>query len=163
MLSKIAAMSNLLQQNLKRRLALKKLSVAELERRTGLRHAVINIMRGKSKNPGVQVAHALAKELGCTVEQLLVDASATSGTVGGQSAPPIPLDTALSAEVFALVQECIQAQRGAAIVSMQDLIHCWSEAYLYCYNSPTKTLDQRFIVWFMQRYFETKRAQSSST
>ncbi len=64
-------MCNVIQKNIKRLLKDQNLSIAELERRAGLRHSVINIVHGRSKNPSVKIAHAIAKELGCTMEELL--------------------------------------------------------------------------------------------
>ena len=66
-----ACMDTDLQRNIKKQLEQQNISVAELERRAGLRHAVMNIMHGRSKNPSIRVAQAIAKELGCSMEDLL--------------------------------------------------------------------------------------------
>ncbi|MCA9749951.1 MAG: helix-turn-helix transcriptional regulator, partial [Romboutsia sp.] len=62
-----------LQRNIKYYLKQQGLTVAELERRAGTKHAVVNIVHGRTINPSAQVTQAIAKQLGCSMEDLLSD------------------------------------------------------------------------------------------
>lgn len=153
-------MTTALQTNIKRQLAIKKLSIAELERRAGLPHAVINIMRGKSKNPSIKVAKALARELGCSIEELIGEEEIKSLSALQQynnkveiealnENKNLPWDQALSKAVFDCLQECFSQRQN---ITVSSLITCWQEVYSYCYNSPNKTVDRRFVEWFINRH-----------
>lgn len=74
-------MNTVLQKNIKQQLKKQNLSIAELERRIGLRHAVVNILHGRSKNPSIHLAHAIAKELGFSVESMLTESIESVGGV----------------------------------------------------------------------------------
>ena len=54
------------------RMRAKNLTFYELQKKAGLKpHAVQNILRGKSQKPSAELLQAIARELGCTIEDLL--------------------------------------------------------------------------------------------
>ena len=61
-----------IQYNLKRKLSERKVSISEFEKEAGLKKsAVSNILIGRSKNPTVEVLSSIAKELSCSIEDLI--------------------------------------------------------------------------------------------
>lgn len=180
-------MSQILQENIKRKLKKQKLSIAELERRTGLRHSVINIMHGRSKNPSAKTTLAIAKELGCSIEELLTEQNYDStnyllddsckyaknnftnlNNEYNQSHSenkrnpklekdftPTKQDTPWEAELSLNTLTSIQAflSKHKLNPSMIELMNCWLEIYNYCHGTESKTVDERFVNWFMERNF----------
>jgi transcriptional regulator with XRE-family HTH domain len=137
-------MSKVLQDNIKRHLQVHNMSAAELERRTGIPHAVVNILHGRSKNPSLKTAQAIAKELGCTVEELLAEDVAAVVNPAKQAWNP-----GLYNEVFQMVFNCIQKLK---LQPEPEQIGAWlTEVYNYSLGNPELKVDQRFVVWLLSR------------
>lgn len=129
-----------MQTNIKKQLHAKNMTAAELERRTGIPHAVINILHGRSKNPSIRTAQAIAKELGCSVEELI-------------SEPTKPVNAGWNAQVyrsiFEAVYNCIQTKNIRPEPKLVS--ECITEAYTYTIGSPNQTVDLRFIEWLIAK------------
>ena len=138
----IYVMINTLQQNIKRQLQAKNMTAAGLERRTGIPHAVINILHGRSKNPSIKTAQAIAKELGCTVEELIAEE--------GAAQTPI---TTWRPEIYTAALVALNA--GIAQMNLQpkpEMVGKWlTEIYNYTIGSPRTEVDQRFVLWLLSR------------
>lgn len=163
-------MESILQKNIKERLEKKKISVAELERRIGLRHAVINIMHGRSKNPSIRVAQAIAKELECSMEDLLSNdnnAAIQEQVVFNQHISleddkenyhelkelskqwdPLLAKQALEALNKYLTDNKLNPQHT-------EIFQCMDEIYRYSYNNA-KQIDFLFVNWIAERFFIRK-------
>lgn len=130
-----------MQENIKRQLHVKNMTAAELERRTGIPHAVVNILHGRSKNPSIKTARAIAKELGCSVEELLAeDLNIKKNSTWNQELYAKVCDVVLSQI------QILQLQPTPKIVGM------WlEEVYAYSIESPELTVDQRFVNWLLER------------
>lgn len=134
-------MSTVIQENIKKQLQIKNMTAAELERRTGIPHAVINILHGRSKNPSIKTAQAIAKELGCSVEQLLEDDQNIKHTK--------QWNHELYTNVCSMVLSQIQALQLQPTPSM---VGKWlEEVYTYALGSPELTVDRRFVIWLLER------------
>lgn len=139
-------MNTCLQENIKKQLIEKNISAAELERRTGIPHAVVNILHGRSKNPSIKTAQAIAKELGCSVEELISEvpsiSSSTKNTVS-------TWDAAIYKQAFEAAYNCItqlQLQPAAA-----QLSECITEIYNYTIGGQSRNVDQRFVEWLLKK------------
>lgn len=132
-----------IQINIKRQLSEQNMSAAELERRTGIPHAVVNILHGRSKNPSLRTAQAIAKELGCTVEDLLSENDECIDT--GDWNPRI-YKKSFEAIFNAVLKAKVQPEPKV-------LSDCINEVYNYTIGSPTKVVDQRFVDWLLKKNF----------
>lgn len=142
-------MLSTIQTNLKNQLEKQSLTVAELERRTGLRHAVINILRGRSKNPSIKVAHAIAKELGCSIEDLITDFSSPRNTKPKADLNLVEWNNDLSKAIYnSLSHSILQKKAKLNINEFSDL---FKEVYSYCSGSPDQSVDNRFIEWLVAK------------
>lgn len=146
-------MNTVLQQNIRQRLKHKNMSIAELERRIGLRHAVINIMHGRSKNPSIKVANAIAKELGCSMEAMLTttDLKIENNVINNQpdSQPTIPWDVALGQAALKAVNDYVTAHQLTP--DLTAVWHCMQEIYCYALQLNDKQIDPKFTQWICQR------------
>lgn len=143
-------MSTIMQANIKKQLAEKNMTAAELERRTGIPHAVINILHGRSKNPSIRTAQAIAKELGCSVEELLQE---TPGIIEIAQQQEQPWDAELYKQVANIVCECIEkSQLKPAAMLVSKAI---TEVYIYTLGGPQKIVDRRFVQWLINRNLKT--------
>lgn len=138
-------MTTAIQLNIKRQLHAKNMSAAELERRTGIPHAVVNILHGRSKNPSIRTAQAIAKELGCTVEDLFAEEpQQTKATESNHT-----WDAQLYTDVFNAVIICVQKLK---LQPQPEAMATWlTEVYRYTLGSPDHKVDQRFIEWLLAR------------
>jgi len=138
-------MTNTMQTNIKKQLAEKNMTAAELERRTGIPHAVINILHGRSKNPSIRTAQAIAKELGCSVEELLSEVS-PKGTIENKK---YDWDPELYKQSFDAIYNYItnlNLKPKATLVA-----ECITEVYMYTVDSPEKIVDLRFVKWLIDK------------
>ncbi len=158
-----------LQKNIKDRLEKKNISIAELERRAGLRHAVINILHGRSKNPSIRVAQAIAKELGCSVEDLLSekkeayiksnddiatvrqnpDKNINTSTISCEQSQP--WNPFLARKALDVVNQYLL--ENGLNPETTEIFQCIDEIYKYAYNSPHKNIDHAFVSWIAERFF----------
>lgn len=140
-------MNDTLSTNIRQHLAERNMTVSELERRTGLKHAIINILHGRSKNPTIRVAQAIAKELNCRVEDLF--ASNPSNPLSNE-----PWNGDLYAEVVAgILARTVHKQIS------YHLARQWiEEIYQYVLKSPTKQLDEYFLDWFVDQKIKAPNA-----
>ena len=140
-------MTTTLQTNIKKQLHAKNMTAAELERRTGIPHAVINILHGRSKNPSIRTAQAIAKELGCSVEELINDASEQIQ----------PAQQAWDADLYLQATQAVCNYINKLNLNpTADLVSaCIIEVYNYCSQSPQKVIEQRFVQWMVDKTFKT--------
>ncbi len=142
-----------LKESLKRYLALHKISVAELERRIGQRHAIINIIHGRSKNPGINLTYAIAKALGVSIEAIiekpkLPNLSKVKKLSLQQVSDQDTLwDSALGQKVCDAVNSwmatnAVQASIKQVSCTLQDL---------YCYHKDLPELDPKFVDWLCKK------------
>ena len=158
-------MENILQKNIKKQLKKQNLSIAELERRTGLRHAVINIIHGRSKNPGVHSTYAIAKGLGCSIEELLAEenlniasknAALDNATLIALTAIEPLWDPILGKEVMDAINEFLITHQLK--VDINDVFKCIIEVYNYALENSNKQVDYQFANWMAERIFiKTKK------
>ena len=163
-----------LQKNIKARLEKHNISIAELERRAGFRYAVINILHGRSKNPSIKVAQAIAKELGCTVEELLAEAVQPPPADSVQQAKqPDPLISNANIQMNGGVNKLISQQlpwqpelAGAALAAVNQYLFdntvqppisavfaCVEEIYRYAILAECNKIDPIFVNWIAEKLF----------
>lgn len=135
-------MSKAIQENIKRQLQAKNMTAAELERRTGIPHAVVNILHGRSKNPSIKTAQAIAKELGCSVEELLSDETT-----------PRKNESAWNPGLYSAVFNAVYKEMlSLNLRPTPEQVGDWlTEVYKYTMGSKEQEVDLRFVQWTLQR------------
>lgn len=145
---------NALQENLKRHLEEKKISANALEKRAGLKpSAVQNILQGKSKRPAAELLQAIASELDCAIEDLLVEEpgqkkeTALAPNRASNRAPNWDLNLYIDA------LKTVQTITGAKKIPL-DKAHTLKmvdEVYLYSVKANKKTADAAFADWLLSQ------------
>src|SRR5581483_645813 len=132
-------MSKAMQENIKRQLQAKNMTAAELERRTGIPHAVVNILHGRSKNPSIKTAQAIAKELGCSVEELLADETNALPQTNIPITNNHVWDSDLYSQAFQVVnQHVIKAKLNTTPEQMGQWL---TDVYTYALGSKERVVD----------------------
>ncbi len=139
-------MTTAIQANIKKQLHDKKMTAAELERRTGIPHAVINILHGRSKNPSLRTAQAIAKELGCSVEELLAEPNAITTANHYINTTWLP---SLYKQAFEAVHNYILSH--ALQPEAKQVSECITEVYAYTLGSSEQIIDLRFVQWLVTK------------
>ena len=135
-------MNTAIQINIKKKLTAKNMTAAELERRTGIPHAVVNILHGRSKNPSIRTAQAIAKELGCSVEDLFAEEQDAHIISTNQT-----WNAVLYTEVFTVVTNCILTLN---LQPQPEAVAAWlTEVYRYAIGSADHKVDLRFVQWLL--------------
>lgn len=153
------AMPTSLQKNIKRHLRQQRISIAELERRTGIKHAIMNILHGRTKSPTLRVAKAIAKELGCSVEDLFNESYLEPKTLDVRDTTLTPqewlhwhgtlfLQTSQYVDQW-LTQHKLQCDYAQALQAIQEI-------YEYSLNNPMQQVDTHFADWFLKKCFAQK-------
>ena len=146
-------MTTALANQLSTRMKARKYSSYTLEKEAGLtNHSVLNILRGRTKRPSAEVLHAIANTLGCTVSDLLenkeifeVDDSSKSKTdlLDG------PYENAdLLQEAFEVVNAKIK--QAKLQLTLQQVLTCIEEVYLYSLQKKLDKVDEPFTEWFLE-------------
>lgn len=150
----------LLQQKLKSKMAKLGLSVHALEKQAGLkRSAVQNIIHGRSKNPSAQILQAIAKILGCNINDLISNSEVSysitpqNGTSShsGLTNDEKPFDIALYAEAASVAKDIFSEL--SITPSFNQSIHYLKEIYQYSIETRLQHIDKSFSSWFAKKYF----------
>lgn len=150
-------METALQKNLKQKLEEQGLSAIELERRTGLKHSAIqNIIYGRSKRPGIDIVSAIAKELGCAIEDLLSENAKNPITT--EQAPQkdrnLPWNAALFIEATQAVHKLMDQNQTSH--NTDEVLFCIKEIYNYAIFSGKNKIDAKFTEWIIDKYLGCK-------
>ncbi len=156
-----------LQKNINFYLKKKNLSVFALEKEAGLKPgAVRNIINGRSKNPGVDLVFDIARQLGCSVEELCSsEATDTSvrSTVGRPVVEGVQLqkdgyiDLAVLNEVFKKIYSFQKAHKQKLQLTWDAFNALLKEVYSYCVYMQNNNknyldaVDENLIGWFAKK------------
>lgn len=148
-----------LQYQLRNRLQHKGISARALEKRAGLKpSAVQNILQGKSKRPTALLLQAIARELNCSISELLGDS--TVATQSSQWEEKASLDSKegfahewnskLYVEAIQIVEELLSQKKVEA--TKETVLKYADEIYRYSIESQSGKLDRYFATWLIDHY-----------
>lgn len=145
-------MSTALAQQLSTRMKAKNLSASTLEREAGLKtHAVLNILRGKSKKPSAEALQAIATILGCTVADLLSNQDIFFEEDDGRPKSELlttPYDHPILLEdTIKVVNKKIK--QDELHLTVHQVLTCVEEIYIHSLQKNLTKADQDFADWFM--------------
>lgn len=131
------------------------LSVAELERRAGLKgSAVRNILRGHSKKPNFQILQAIATVFGCEVNDLLdAENEVENSEKLDKKLKKKELLTLEDPKLFLQVGETVIAslQPKHKDITLDQLLKIIKESYAYSIKQEPKEANVRFIEWMIDK------------
>lgn len=153
-----------LQQKLKVILADQDLSISELERRAGLKpSAVRNILSGQSKNPTAETLLALARTLGCSIEELLdvkseikESNSRPEGRPDSDKTSPIIENLHFLQKVTNEVIAVVEKNYNNRHITLKDMTDFFRETYKYSLKNTYPEVDLKFADWVISRRLEDK-------
>ena len=134
------------------RMRAKNFSIHTLEKEAGLKmHAVRNILRGKSKSPSVDIVHAVAEALGCTVKDLLQNQELFREEEFAESKDERLNESytypRLYTETVQFVNDTLR-QKGHKVTVKQALT-CFEEIYFHSAQQDPTKVDKEFGEWWI--------------
>lgn len=134
-----------LQKKLNDLIELKALSIAEVERKSGLRNSTLrNILLGKSINPRIDVIEKLAKFFDCDVYKLIDSNEDISNKNQREDA-----DLKLLSDFANLIKE--KCEKEDLKISLSRFYEIQKECYKYSTQNDLQTLDEKFLNWYIQK------------
>ena len=132
----------MLSTNLKQKMQQARVSAAELERRIKTPYVVNNILNGKSKNPSAITTSAIARELNCSIEDLLQKPKAHRSDSINK-----PLDYKLLAETLNFLKD----HNDTANLSLEEVLDILRSGYDYSTKEEPIVFSGKFINWLIEQ------------
>jgi transcriptional regulator with XRE-family HTH domain len=144
-------MRTIVAKQIHARMKARNISTIEIERQAGLKpHAVRNILRGHSKRPSVDIVHAVARILECTVDDLLQGMNIFTDDKKGKTREEF-LDqhykSGLLAETVKLIDAMMSKEKHN--ITVHQVLTCVEETYLHSLQKGLSKVDKEFAEWFI--------------
>lgn len=149
-----------LQTQIKTRVKDKELTIAELERMAGLKAgAILNIMNGRSNNPGIEFVATIAKTLNCSVDELINSTISADGNQEDTDHDEASHDSKQVAWDVDLYQDCtnkvLEHLKNKNITPDHEKVSSLiREVYLFAMEGNETKADPRFTKWLVDSYFK---------
>lgn len=147
-------MHDALRNNIKNRVQKNNTSVSELERRAGLKPSTLqNIVLGRSKNPSLETIVSLAKELNCTIDELI---SPNLDRPFKLEKTDFSIKIIWNENLFKLVFNYVAdflTQHSFTSIAIDEVLECVKEVYSYSLKTSSETMDSKFAEWITERKF----------
>ena len=136
-----------LKKNIEAFVTFKGISVRELERRAGLKaRAIYNILAGKSESPSISTLLPIAKEMGCSLDQLVLKQPFLS-EINISIDNDIKFVKRLYDKTYKFILDNINQEK----VSFGLFMNLLSEIFIYSTVNNNGTLDEEYALWFIKR------------
>ncbi len=115
-----------------------------------------NIMTGDIKNPGVYIVAKLAKELNCSIDELIgrnTQVSKSKKTSKGIA--PIIFQPDLALKTSMTVLDLLDKTKQD--VSFKEFLHITAAVYKYSVGKKENLVDEYFAGWFVQDFLDSKK------
>lgn len=136
---------NIKKQILKR-IKEKNLSILALDEKAGLSKGVRNIVSSKSVNPTIETVHAIAKALGCTINDLIVNPDDEQMQ---REQEECKFTEALFQDIVQKIVDCLKEKKKTLTIS--QVISIAKEAYIYFFAKESKVADIAIIEWLIDK------------
>lgn len=146
-----------LQERIQTKMEEQKLSIRELERKSGLSvGAVQSIINGRSSNPGIEFVASVAKALDCSVDELLNNSSASSSpyskTEKSQNRATVIWNANLYKDCTTEVESHLSSQNIKT--DSDKILEIIRDVYLYALECKANQPDSRFVKWLIDKNFK---------
>ena len=144
-------MSNVLKENIRLKLEKAGLNTNQAESMAGLKiSAIRNILNGKSKNPGIDVIHSLAKILNCSIDELITTPNFAKASSQDKDNPIE--NYALFINIATLIANHLKEKDIE--VPQSRYIKFIKEVYEYAIIRNDELIDKEFIEWYVGKNLE---------
>ena len=144
-------MRTIVAKQIHARMKARNISTIELEREASLKpHAVRNILRGHSKRPSVDIVHAVARILECTVDDLLQGMNIFTDDKKGKTREELleqSYKSGLLAETMILIDAKVSKEKHK--LTTHQVLTCIEETYIHSLQKGLNKVDKDFAEWFM--------------
>jgi transcriptional regulator with XRE-family HTH domain len=144
-------MRTIIAKQIHARMKARNISTIEIEKQATLKpHAVRNILRGHSKRPSVDIVHAVARVLECTVDDLLQGLNIFTDDkkeVTREELLDQPYKAGLLAETVKIIDAIMS--KGKHNLTVQQVLICVEETYFHSQQKGLNKVDKDFADWFM--------------
>jgi len=146
-----------LTENIRQKLSTKNISVSELERRAGLKQSTLqNILYGRSKNPSIETIKSIARELNCSIEELIGELDYLNpNTLNNpnhkeqeEALDEHPWNPVLFIKTIEMVQSILDAKK--ITLPKKQVLASVDEVYRYS-NGVSDEVDRRFAEWIVDK------------
>ena len=142
-----------LQERIQTKMEDQKLSVRELERKSGLSvGAVQNIINGRSSNPGIEFVASVAKALNCSVDELLNDSSTSRPKAENSQSKTVTWNAELYKDCTNKVEDYLKSKNIKP--DSDKILELIKDVYLYALECHANQSDSRFIKWLIDKSFK---------
>jgi transcriptional regulator with XRE-family HTH domain len=131
-----------IKNNINRLLKERDWRVGHLEKKLGSTRAVTNILRGRSKNPTIDVLYSIAKAFNVEIQELIVEPT---------SLPSVNIS--LFSDTCSKVIKEIQELPEGLNISHNNLLSLIKESYEYSKKLNIEQADTNFIKWIISQYY----------
>lgn len=142
-------MGDALKSNIQKNLEIHNITVAELERRAGLKSsAVRNILDGRSKNPNIETLRAIAQEFNQNIDELTKpdDALAESPALNVNQ---YGFDHLLFMKAYNELLN--KAKQHDIQISIDEMLEYIKQVYEYSIECDLKVIDERFVKYILRK------------
>jgi len=146
-------MNTKLKTNIEKQLSARNLSVSELERRAGLKQSTLqNILYGRSKNPSIETVSLIAKELNCSIEELMGELNVYHSEVPVSKIDAVVEEPYWNATLYIKAIEVIQTILDAKKLNLskKQILASVDEVYKYSMG-VSEEIDKRFAEWMIDK------------
>jgi len=142
-------MSEALKSNIQKNLELYGISIAELERRAGLKTcAVRNILDGRSKNPNIDTLRAIAQEFDQKIDELLEPENATSQQFE-HNTDLYGFDPLLFMKAYNEILN--KVKQFSLKITIDEMLDYIKQVYEYSIECDLKLIDERFVKFVLRQ------------
>ncbi|MGB4191891.1 MAG: helix-turn-helix domain-containing protein [Rickettsiales bacterium] len=143
-----------IQAEMKTRMEEINIGPSDLEKKAGLKESVVrNILNGNSKNPGIESLMAIARTLGCSLDEL-VGKEELQNLSNQKLAPKqkaiVDWDPDLYQDATRQVQSYIHNK--SLKLHGEQVLFFIKETYLYSSKTNNTKADSKFIEWLIDSY-----------
>ncbi|MFN7039006.1 MAG: helix-turn-helix domain-containing protein [Alphaproteobacteria bacterium] len=148
-------MTTYLQQQLKERMEAKKLTIYALEKKAGLnRSAVRNILQGFSRNPSIEILHAITKILECNIDDLIEKKESIQDTIHiNMNNDKIYNENIWNEKLYIeAVKTVSKFVEGKDVTfDFKQMTNLINESYQYSAFKNSNQIDQDFCKWIIYK------------
>lgn len=147
-------MGDALKSNILKNLELYNITIAELERRAGLKScAVRNILDGRSKNPNIETLRAIAQEFNQNIDEL-INPNHDLGDNHQDTIPQYGFDSLLFMKAYNEILN--QIKQLSLQVSIDEMLEYIKQVYEYSIECNLKTIDERFVKYVLRQKIKAR-------
>lgn len=151
-----------LKEEIIKRMEMRNLSIATLERKAGLSiHSVRNILNGRVRKPKADTLQAVANALGCSFSDLFGNSSESFGHLRKGEIKiknnSLLTECELMKNCFKIVLNIIKDEKNT--ICLDDCLDIVKAIYSYSLRCESKQIDLKFVNWIVDGVLDNRSSQ----